>query len=205
MEDTVETVEWVDTGRLFATGAAAALAGLNFIGSAVGTGGAPRLAGAPLVVDRTLEALLATELTEAPEILLVRSLTGDTVFDLPPPMRMLAVDVVDVWRVREVGVEMVEVLVLAVRYEPVFSVAVEAVDIGRVPPPEMDRVETREVGRDTIEVPAFPVLFVEIVKRERAVECVLPRELGREEEVKLAEEGDVRMDDEVVVDLRMGV
>ena len=126
-------------------------------------------------------------------------------FDLPPPVRTLAVDVVDVRRVRSVGVERVEVLVLAVRYEPVFSVAVEAVDIGRVPPPEMDRVETREVGRDTIEVPALPVLFVEIVKRERAVECVLPRELGREEEVKLAEEGDVRMDDEVVVDLRMGV
>jgi len=72
VEDTVDAVEWVDTGRFFATGDAAALAGLNFIGSAVGTGGAPRLAGVPLVVDRTLEALLATELTEAPEILLVR-------------------------------------------------------------------------------------------------------------------------------------
>jgi hypothetical protein len=44
-----------------------------------------------------------------------------------------------------------------------------------------------------------------MVGRERAVECVLPRELGREEEVKLAEDGDVRIDDDVVVDLRIGV
>ena len=163
------------------------------------------MTGVTLVVDRTLPALLATELTEAPEILLVRSLTGDPVFDLPPPVRTLAVDVVDVRRVRTVGVEAVEALVLAVRYEPVLSVAVEAVDIGRTAPPEMDRAETREVGRDAVDVPAFPVLFVEIVKRERAVECVLPRELGREEEVKLAEDGDVRIDDDVVVDLRIGV
>jgi hypothetical protein len=163
------------------------------------------LTGAALVVDRTLPALLATELTEAPEILLVRSLTGDPVFDLPPPVRTLAVDVVDVRRVRAVGVEAAEALVLAVRYEPVLSVAVEAVDIGRTAPPEMDRVETREVGRDAVDVPAFPVLFVEIVKRERAVECVLPRELGREEEVKLAEDGDVRIDEDVVADFRIGV
>jgi hypothetical protein len=163
------------------------------------------LTGVALVVDRTLPALLATELTEAPEILLVRSLTGDPVFDLPPPVRTLAVDVVDVRRVRAVGVEAVEALVLAVRYELVLSVAVEAVDIGRTAPPEMDLVETREVGRDAVDVPAFPVLFVEIVKRERAVECVLPRELGREEEVKLAEDGDVRIDEDVVVDLRIGV
>jgi hypothetical protein len=64
------------------------------------------------LVDRTLVALLATELTEAPEILLVRSLTGDPVFDLPPPVRTLAVDVVEVRRERTVGVE---ALVLAVR------------------------------------------------------------------------------------------
>jgi hypothetical protein len=104
-----------------------------------------------------------------------------------------------------VGVETVEALVLAVRYELVLSVAVEVVDIGRAAPPEMDRVETREVGRDAVDVPAFPVLFVEMVKRERAVECVLPRELGREEEVKLAEDGDVRIDDDVAADLRIGV
>jgi len=163
------------------------------------------LTGVALVIDRMLPALLATELTEAPEILLVRSLTGDPVFDLPPPVRTLAVDVVDVRRVRAVGVEAVEALVLAVRYELVLSVAVEAVDIGRTAPPEMDLVETREVGRDVVDVPTFPVLFVEIVKRERAVECVLPRELGREEEVKLAEDGDMRIDEDVVVDLRTGV
>ena len=163
------------------------------------------MTGVALVIDRMLPALLATELTEAPEILLVRSLTGDPVFDLPPPVRTLAVDVVDVRRVRAVGVEAVEALVLAVRYELVLSVAVEAVDIGRTAPPEMDLVETREVGRDVVDVPTFPVLFVEIVKRERAVECVLPRELGREEEVKLAEDGDMRIDEDVVVDLRTGV
>lgn len=153
-------------------------------------------------------ALLATELTEAPEILLVRSLTGDPVVDLPPAVRTLAVEVVDVRRVRAVGVETVEVLVLAVRYEPVVSVVVEAVDIGRAPPPpEMDLVETREVGREAVDVPALPVLFVETVNRERAVECVLPRESGREEDVKLAEDGDVRTDDDddAVVDLRTGV
>lgn len=57
---------------------------------------------------------------------------------------------------------MVEALVLAVRYELVFSVAVEAVDIRRVPPPHMDRVETetREAGCDTVEVPAFPIFFL---------------------------------------------
>lgn len=164
--------------------------------------------GVALVVDRTLVALLATELTEAPEILLVRSLTGDPVVDLPPAVRTLAVEVVDVRRVRAVGVETVEVLVLAVRYEPVVSVVVEAVDIGRAPPPpEMDLVETREVGREAVDVPALPVLFVETVNRERAVECVLPRESGREEDVKLAEDGDVRTDDDddAVVDLRTGV
>jgi hypothetical protein len=101
---------------------------------------------------------------------------------------------VDVRRVRAVGVEAVEALVLAVRYELVLSVAVEAVEFGRTAPPEMDLVETREVGRDEVDVPAFPVLFVEIVKRERTVECVLPRELGREEEVKLAEDGNVRIE-----------
>ena len=100
------------------------------------------------------------------------------------------------------GVETVETLLLAVRYELVFSVAVEAVDIAR---PEMDRVETREVGREAVDVPAFPVLFVEMVKRERAVECVLPRELGREEEVKLAEDGDVQIDDDVAADLQIGI
>jgi hypothetical protein len=46
-------------------------------------------------------------------------------------------------------------------------------------------------------------LFLEMVKRERAVECVLPRELGREEEVKLAEDGNV--DDDAAADLRIGV
>jgi hypothetical protein len=45
-----------------------------------------------------------------------------------------------------------------------------------------------------------------MVYYERAVERVLPRELGREEEVKLAEEdGDVRIDDDVIVGLRIGV
>ena len=67
-----------------------------------------------LVVDHTLPALLAAELTEAPEILLVRSFTSDPVFSLPPPVRTLAVDVVDVWRVRAVGIEAVKVLVLVV-------------------------------------------------------------------------------------------
>ena len=48
-------------------------------------------------------------------------------------------------------------------------------------------------------------MFVEIVKYKRAVECVLPRELGREKGVKLAENGDMRIDDDVVMDLRIGV
>ena len=39
VEDTVKAIEWVDTGLLFAIGAIAALAGLNFIGTAVGIGG----------------------------------------------------------------------------------------------------------------------------------------------------------------------
>jgi hypothetical protein len=68
-------------------------------------------------------------------------------------MRTLAVDVVDVRRVRVVGVEAAEVLVLVVRYELVLSVAVEAVDIGS---PEMDLVETREAGRNAVDVPTFP-------------------------------------------------
>ena len=120
-------------------------------------------------------------------------------------MRTLAVDVVDVRRVRVVGVEAVEVLVLVVRYALVLSVAVEVVDIGRTASPEMDLVETREAGRNAVDVPTFPVLFIEIVKCERAVECVLSRELGRKEEVKLAEDGDMRIDEDVVVDLRIGI
>ena len=79
----------------------------------------------------------------------------------------------------------------------------EVVDIGQTASPEMDLVETREVGHDAVDVPNFPVLFVEIVKGKRAVECILLRELGREEEVKLAEDDDMRID--VVVDLRIGV
>ena len=82
------------------------------------------------------------------------------------------------------------------------SVTVEPVDIEQTASPEMDLVETREVGRDAVDVPTFPVLFVEIV---RAVECILPRELGREQEVKLAEDDDMRIDEDVVVDLRIGV
>jgi hypothetical protein len=85
VEYTVDAVEWVDTGLLFAARADAALAGLNSIGSAVRIGGTTRLTGIALVIDRMLPALLATELTEALEILLVRSLTGDPVVDLPPP------------------------------------------------------------------------------------------------------------------------
>jgi len=69
----------------------------------------------------------------------------------------------------------------------------------------MDLAETREAGCDAVDVPTFPVLFIEIVKCERAVECVLPQELGREKEVKLAEDGDMRIDEEVVMDLRIGV
>jgi hypothetical protein len=79
----------------------------------------------------------------------------------------------DVRRVRAAGAEAVEDLVLAVRYELVFFVAVEPVDIGRTAPPEMDRVKTREVDRDAVD--------------------------------ELAEDGDMRIDGEVVVDLRIGV
>ena len=43
------------------------------------------------------------------------------------------------------------------------------------------------------------------VSRKCIVECVLPRELGREEEVKLAKDRDVRIDDDVVVDFGGGV
>jgi hypothetical protein len=57
---------------------------------------------------------LTLKLTEALEILFMRSLNGDPVFDLPPLVRTLAVDVVDVQRVRALGVETVEALVLAV-------------------------------------------------------------------------------------------
>ena len=98
-----------------------------------------------------------------------------------------------------------EVLVMAVRYELVFSTAEEAVDIGRASSLEIDCVEMREVGHDAVNAPAFPALFVERINRERAVECILPRGLGREEEVKLADDGDMRIDDDVVVGLRIGV
>ena len=53
----------------------------------------------------------------------------------------------------------------------------------------------QEAGCDAVDVPTFPVLFVEIVKCKRAVECVLPRELGCKEEVKLAEDGNMQIDD----------
>ena len=115
------------------------------------------LTGVALVVHRTL----ATEPIEAQETLLVRSLTVDPVFDLPPPMRTLAV-AVDVMGEYEqaVGVETIEALVLAVRYELVFSAAEEVVDIGRAASPEMDHAETREVGGDAVNVPASSALLV---------------------------------------------
>lgn len=75
------------------------------------------------------------------------------------------------------GVETVEALVLAVQYK-LFSLAVEAVDIGRAAPLEMDLVETREVGRDVVNVSPFPVLFREMVNCKPAVKCVLPQEVG---------------------------
>ena len=54
---------------------------------------------------------------------------------------------------------MVEALVLVVWYELMLSVTMEAVDIGRTAPPEMDPVEMREAGHasDAVDVPAFPV------------------------------------------------
>ena len=59
---------------------------------------------------------------------------------------------------------------LAVQYEPVFSAAEEAVDIGWAASPEIDCMETREVGRDAVNIPAFLALFVGMVNRNRAVE-----------------------------------
>ena len=59
----------------------------------------------------------------------------------------------------------------------------------RAAPLGMDLVEMREVGCDTVEVPAFPVLFV---GSDVNVQLnVLPRELGCEEDVKLAEDRDI--------------
>jgi hypothetical protein len=131
VEDTVNAVEWVNTGLLFAIGAIAALAGLNFVGTAVGIGGATGLTDVTLIVNHMLPALLAVELTEALQIFLVHSFTSDPVLNLPLPVWTLAVDVVDIWWVRAVGVEAVKVLVLVVWYELVLSVTVEAVDIGQ--------------------------------------------------------------------------
>ena len=70
----------------------------------------------------------------------------------------------------------------AILCELMFSIAVEAVDDGGA---AIDCGEIQE-GRDAVDAPAFPVSLVEIVKREHA-ECVL----RREQEVKLAEDGDV--------------
>ena len=55
----------------------------------------------------------------------------------------------------------------------------------------------QEAGCDAVDVPTFPVLFVEIVKCKHAVECVLPWELGCKEEVKLAKDGNMQIDDRV--------
>jgi hypothetical protein len=69
----------------------------------------------------------------------------------------------------------------------------------------MDLVETWEVGHDAVNVPTFPVLFVEIVKCKCAVKCILLQELDREEKVKLAEDDDLWIDEDMVMDLRIGV
>lgn len=53
----------------------------------------------------------------------------------------------------------------------------------------------QEAGCDAVDVPTFPVLFVEIVKCKHAVECVLLREQGCKEEVKLAKDGNMQIDD----------
>ena len=85
------------------------------------------------------------------------------------------------------------------------SITVEAVDIGQTASPGMDLVEMQEVGHDAVNVPTFPVLFVEIVKCKCAVECILSWELGHEEQVKLVEDDDMQIDEDVVMDLRIGV
>ena len=54
--------------------------------------------------------------------------------------------------------------------------------------------EMQEAGCDAVDVPTFPVLLVEIVKCKCAVECVLPWELGCKEEVKLAKDGNMQID-----------
>lgn len=140
----------------------AAVAGLSLVLSTVdGTTGVLRF-GAPRAVRPPV--LLATELTDAPEILRARCSTGEVVVERPP--RTLTVDVVDVRRERAVvGVDRPPAL--AVRYEPVSVVVLI--------------VLTREIGRASLSVPGErDVPLVLTCKRERGVaETALPRELGR--------------------------
>lgn len=142
----------------------AAVAGLSLLPSTGGgTAGALRFAVPPRAVRPPV--LLATELTEAPEIRRVRCSIGEFVVDRPA--RALTVEAVDVRRERAVvGVERPPAL--AVRYEPV-SVVVVLI------------VLTREVGRESSSAAgkrAAPAVLT--WSRERGVpETVLPLELGR--------------------------
>jgi len=115
LEVELEAVDPPDIEEWIEPGLGGTLAGLNFFGSGKGGGVTPPppptdffpvlivLTLPPVVF--TLPALLATELTEAPDILLVRSLTGE--MRLSPArlgvVRILIVEVADVRRAR-VGV-----------------------------------------------------------------------------------------------------
>lgn len=155
--DPPDIEEWIEPGL--------DTLGLNFFGS--GSGGVtPPLTGffpvlgvltLAVVVFRLL-ALLVKELTEAPDILLVRSLMGE--FRLPPlGVRILIVEAPDVRRDR-VGVGRPPGL--AVRYVAVLSVVLERLDVGR------DVVDIRWVlaGRDMVDFVVDGVTF----KRDEATD-----------------------------------
>lgn len=78
--------------------------------------------------------------------------------------------------------------------------AVETRDVGRLAPgpPETDLVDTRDVGRDADDAEG---LVVTMVRRDRVVDAILPRECGRGE---FTLEGDIRASKYVdAVDLRI--
>lgn len=98
-------------------GLRAAAAGLNFEESDTGNDGARFTGVAPapaflvvVFVDLVLPVLLATELTEAVDTFLLRSLTGEPAADLPPAVRTLTVDAADVLLERATGVDKPPVL-----------------------------------------------------------------------------------------------
>ena len=176
--DPPDIEEWIEPGL--------GAWGPNFFGSGNGEVTPPTTDFFPVLVVLTIAAgvfglpvLLATELTEAPDILLVRS---------PPLGRILIVEAPDVRRDRGRAPG------LAVRYVAVLSVVLERLDVGR----DVAVVDVRWVlaGRDIVDFVVDGVTF----KRDEPADETTDRLVVFCERTELAEDTGLALTVEVDLD-----